>query len=219
MEYIGYIKYQGPHIKDGLFGAREAAVALNGFDEVFRYFLAKEEPEFAKLKYDVLENYLVVNYQEIFGTQYDRVIVQVKLLLNLSLDDRDRRLDILLHNKETDDWEIFELKKANAKITRKSKGIVCFCANVTRGLAQLRHYEEHLKLTEVKKQLFDKYKIKYLVPKFHLIIGRELSDDFRKCASREKDVEIKTYETVYREMKCRFDYFDDFLRILAVSQK
>ena len=53
MEYIGYIKYQGPHIKDGLFGAREAAVALNGFDEVFRYFLAKEEPEFAKLKYDL----------------------------------------------------------------------------------------------------------------------------------------------------------------------
>jgi hypothetical protein len=57
MEYIGYIKYQGPHIKDGLFGAREAAVALNGFDEVFRYFLAKEEPEFAKLKYDLPNGY------------------------------------------------------------------------------------------------------------------------------------------------------------------
>ena len=53
MEYIGYIKYQGPYIKDGLFGAREAAIALNGFDEVFRYFLTKEEPEFAKLKYDL----------------------------------------------------------------------------------------------------------------------------------------------------------------------
>lgn len=53
MEYIGYIKYQGPNIKDGLFGARDAATALNGFDEVFQYFLSKEEPEFAKLNYDL----------------------------------------------------------------------------------------------------------------------------------------------------------------------
>lgn len=53
MEYIGYVKYQGPHIKDGLFGARDAAIALNGFDEVFRYFLIKEDPEFSTLKFDL----------------------------------------------------------------------------------------------------------------------------------------------------------------------
>lgn len=53
MEYIGYVKYQGPHIKDGLFGARDAAIALNGFDEVFRYFLIKEAPEIATLKFDL----------------------------------------------------------------------------------------------------------------------------------------------------------------------
>ena len=51
MEYIGYIKYQGPHIKDGLFDAREAATALMGFDEVFRYFLGKEEPIFAQVNF------------------------------------------------------------------------------------------------------------------------------------------------------------------------
>ena len=53
MEYIGYIKYQGPHIQNGLFGAREAATALRGFDEMFRYFLIKEEPAFAKIKFDL----------------------------------------------------------------------------------------------------------------------------------------------------------------------
>lgn len=53
MEYTGYIKYQGPHIQHGLFGAREAATALRGFDEMFRYFLIKEEPEFAKLDFEI----------------------------------------------------------------------------------------------------------------------------------------------------------------------
>ncbi len=53
MEYIGYIKYQGPHIQHGLFGAREAATALRGFDEMFRYFLIKEDPEFAKIQFDL----------------------------------------------------------------------------------------------------------------------------------------------------------------------
>ena len=50
MEYIGYIKYQGASITNGLFGVRNAALALTGFDEVFRFFLEKEEPEFAKIK-------------------------------------------------------------------------------------------------------------------------------------------------------------------------
>ena len=53
MEHIGYIKYHGPHIQHGLFGAREAATALNGFDKMFRYFLLKEEPEFANLEFDI----------------------------------------------------------------------------------------------------------------------------------------------------------------------
>lgn len=75
MEYIGYIKYQGPHIKDGLFGAREAAVALNGFDEVFRYFLAKEEPEFAKLKYDeTMSFYEPSNDELVLAVKIKRVL-------------------------------------------------------------------------------------------------------------------------------------------------
>lgn len=53
MEYIGYFKYQGDKIQNGLFGAREAATALEGFDEVFRYFLIKEEPEFSRLQFDL----------------------------------------------------------------------------------------------------------------------------------------------------------------------
>lgn len=53
MEYIGYFKYHGDKIQNGLFGAREAATALEGFDEVFRYFLLKEEPEFSRLQFDL----------------------------------------------------------------------------------------------------------------------------------------------------------------------
>ena len=53
MDYIGYFKYYGPSIKNGLFDAKEAAIALNGFDEVFRYFLVKEDPFFEKIDFNL----------------------------------------------------------------------------------------------------------------------------------------------------------------------
>jgi len=43
-KYIGYLKYSGEAVQDGLMGARESAEALLGFDEMLRHFVAKEEP-------------------------------------------------------------------------------------------------------------------------------------------------------------------------------
>ena len=38
-KYIGYLKYSGKSVEDGLMDARKSAEALLGFDEVLRYFI------------------------------------------------------------------------------------------------------------------------------------------------------------------------------------
>ncbi len=45
-QYIGYLKYSGDSIHEGLLDARKAGEALVGFDEIIRFFLFKEKPEF-----------------------------------------------------------------------------------------------------------------------------------------------------------------------------
>lgn len=52
MESIGYIKFEGDDIHDGLFGARESARALIGLDAALRYYVEREIPEFRKVEYD-----------------------------------------------------------------------------------------------------------------------------------------------------------------------
>ena len=52
-EYIGYLKYSGNTVKDGLLDARKSAEALLGFDEVFRYFITQEEPELKNVNFEV----------------------------------------------------------------------------------------------------------------------------------------------------------------------
>lgn len=52
-KYIGYLKYTGESVKDGMLDARKASEALLGFDEVFRYFLVKEDPDLLEVDFDV----------------------------------------------------------------------------------------------------------------------------------------------------------------------
>ncbi|MDD2916581.1 MAG: hypothetical protein PHH70_01915 [Candidatus Gracilibacteria bacterium] len=43
-KYIGYFKYHGSLVADGVMDARKSAEALLGIDELMRFFLIKEEP-------------------------------------------------------------------------------------------------------------------------------------------------------------------------------
>lgn len=49
---IGYLKYYGDLVKDGCLDARKSADALVGFDEVLRYFIAKEAPELRSVDFE-----------------------------------------------------------------------------------------------------------------------------------------------------------------------
>jgi hypothetical protein len=52
-EYIGYIKYEGEGVENGIFDARKSAKALLGFDQAIRYFAAKEEPYLLNKDYEL----------------------------------------------------------------------------------------------------------------------------------------------------------------------
>lgn len=52
-KYIGYLKYSGKSVENGLLDARKSAEALLGFDEVLRYFLLKEDPSLKEYDFDI----------------------------------------------------------------------------------------------------------------------------------------------------------------------
>lgn len=52
-EEIGFIKYSGNSLKDGVIDAGSAGSALVGLDEAIRFFNIQQSPDFASLEYDV----------------------------------------------------------------------------------------------------------------------------------------------------------------------
>ncbi len=52
-KYIGYIKYEGVLVEDGLMDARKQAKALLGFDAALRYFIAKRAPDFRNIDFEI----------------------------------------------------------------------------------------------------------------------------------------------------------------------
>lgn len=52
-KYIGYIKYEGALVEDGLMDARKQARALLGFDSALRYFIAKRAPDFRNIDFEI----------------------------------------------------------------------------------------------------------------------------------------------------------------------
>jgi len=52
-KYLGYIKYEGPLVEEGLMDARKQAQALLGFDSALRYFIGKQAPDFRNLDFEI----------------------------------------------------------------------------------------------------------------------------------------------------------------------
>jgi hypothetical protein len=50
---IGFIKYSGENLADGIIDAGSAGSALVGLDEAIRFFNLQQSPDFASLQYDV----------------------------------------------------------------------------------------------------------------------------------------------------------------------
>ena len=52
-KYIGFLKYSGKSIEEGLLDTRKSAEAILGFDEMLRHFLLKEEPRLRNIDFDI----------------------------------------------------------------------------------------------------------------------------------------------------------------------
>lgn len=51
--YIGYIRYEGKLVENGLMDARRQARSLLAFDNALRYFIAKQAPDFRNLDFEI----------------------------------------------------------------------------------------------------------------------------------------------------------------------
>ena len=51
--YLGYIKYEGKLVEDGLMDARRQAQALLGLDYALRFFIEKQAPDFRNLGFEI----------------------------------------------------------------------------------------------------------------------------------------------------------------------
>lgn len=52
-EYLGYIKYQGKSVEDGMMDARKSAEALLGFDSALRHFIVRQAPDLRGVDFEI----------------------------------------------------------------------------------------------------------------------------------------------------------------------
>lgn len=52
-KYIGFLKYQGEMVDEGIMDARKSAQALLGFDEAIRFFVCEQAPELKKSDFEL----------------------------------------------------------------------------------------------------------------------------------------------------------------------
>jgi len=52
-KYLAFLKYKGKLVEEGFLDARKSAEVLLGFDEIVRYFIRQENPEFYNVEFEV----------------------------------------------------------------------------------------------------------------------------------------------------------------------
>ena len=52
-KYIGYIKYSGKSVEDGLLDIKKSAEALLWFDEILRHFILIEDPTLSEIEFEI----------------------------------------------------------------------------------------------------------------------------------------------------------------------
>ncbi len=156
---------------------------------------------------DQLEGFLRNNYREIFGPRYDKIETQIWLKFpEIDIKGSNRRLDVFLRNSIENDWELFEIKKANLKLARTYRDIPVFCNEVFAAKQQLKNYKKILDNDSVKRK-FAKSGIEYFEPSLRLVIGRTPSISLKEwrhlIAINNDGVKIITYDELIKEMSIR----------------
>ena len=191
------------------------------FQPVFRRILDTDDvlTEFNKLinddtKESVLEEFLLTYHSVIFGNKYDTVSTQIWLNFpEYDIGEKKRRLDMLMRNSISNDWDIFELKRSSVKLTKTKSDVPIFVSAVYDAIAQLRNYRDILNRDSVKRY-FEKVGIKYYNPQFNLVIGKKPLISKKKwdwLLSQQQDLNILTYDDLFDSAKKRLTEMKDLL--------
>ncbi len=156
---------------------------------------------------DELEEFLVAHFQDIFGTNYDRIETQIWLRLpSLDISQKNRRFDVFLRNSVMNDWDLFEIKRV-IPLTRTYRDIPVIKSEVIYAIQQIKNYARLLSQDSVKKK-FAKQGIEYYEPSMNLVVGKtpQIShEQWRWLQSSDKDVKILTYKNLLDQMKLRIE--------------
>lgn len=168
----------------------------------------------ANVKERVLEEFLQENYQLIFGERYDRISTQLWLKFpELDIGGKDRRMDIFMRNSVSEDWELYELKRADVQLTKTRKDIPMFMSTVSDAMAQVRNYKRILMQDNVRKK-FEQDGIEYYEPEINIVIGKNpnlLPKQWRRLVTSENDLKIITYDDLLCEAKERMNYISKLI--------
>ena len=159
-------------------------------------------------KESVLEDFLYTYHDLFFGDKYDTLSTQVWLdFPEFDIGNKDRRLDILMRDSLSNDWDIYELKRSSVKLTKTKSDVPMFVSAVHDAMTQLRNYKNILNQDKVKKA-FESKGIKYYNPQFNLVIGKKPNipdEKWQWLISHHNDLNIITYDSLLESAKIRLE--------------
>jgi hypothetical protein len=187
-----------------IFILKEKEAAIHEFEHLIQ----------TNAKESKLERFITSNYKDIFGPSYDRIEPQLWLrFLQYDIADKNRRLDVFLRNSVTNDWELYEVKRA-IKLTCTYRDGPVIAHEVFKAAQQIKRYEKILSQDTVKKKLAEDG-IEYCVPSLNLVIGAKPeipNEQWRWLVKTHiKDIKVLTFDEVIRQMECRVSDYRRFL--------
>lgn len=158
-----------------------------------------------------LEDFIKEYYQELFGSQYDRIATQLWLKFpEIDIGGRERRMDIFMRNAVSDDWELFELKRANVNLVKSISGIPMFTDVVHKAICQAKNYQRILNQDHVKRK-FAAEGIEYYEPEINIIVGKKPSisqQQWRRIITENSNgIKIQTYDAILSEAAYRLKIY------------
>ena len=133
-EDVGFIRYTGRDVNDGVIDAGSAGSALLGLDEAVRYFNTKQSPQFATLDYDIpiqtrkgsweavvigsaaIGGAFALGYAKKAGeklAENDFKDVNMKDILRKSMAAIHYLAKLVIHTRKTRGWENVRFAKSN----------------------------------------------------------------------------------------------------------
>lgn len=159
----------------------------------------------------ILEEFLQEHYRDIFGNHYDKIATQLWLKFpELDIGNKDRRMDLFMRNSVSDDWEMYELKRANVIPAKNVRGVPMFTDLVYQAIAQAKNYKALLQQDAVKRK-FAQEGIEYFEPEINIIVGKKSGISTaqwrRMIADHRGDVKIRTYDEFFKEASYRSNLY------------